>query len=38
MFQSIAGSQKGNEAFGLNGAMLDEGRDMMLSQSHRYRP
>ncbi len=30
MFQSIAGSQKGNEAFGLTAAMLDEGRDMML--------
>lgn len=30
MFQSIAGSQKGNEAFGLNGQMLQEGRDMML--------
>ena len=30
MFQSIAGSQKGNEAFGLDAKMLDEGRDMML--------
>ena len=30
MFQSIAGSQKGNEAFGLDATMLDEGRDMML--------
>lgn len=30
MFQSIAGSQKGNEAFGLDGKMLEEGRDMML--------
>ncbi len=30
MFQSIAGSQKGNEAFGLTSAMLEEGRDMML--------
>lgn len=30
MFQSIAGSQKGNEAFGLNGAMLDEGHQMMV--------
>ncbi|MBS5144104.1 MAG: ethanolamine ammonia-lyase subunit EutB [Butyricicoccus pullicaecorum] len=30
MFQSIAGSQKGNEAFGLTAKMLDEGRDMML--------
>ena len=32
MFQSIAGSQKGNEAFGLNAAMLDEGRATMLSR------
>lgn len=30
MFRSIAGSQKGNEAFGLTAQMLDEGRDMML--------
>lgn len=30
MFQSIAGSQKGNEAFGLTAQMLDEGRAMML--------
>ncbi|MBR3867042.1 MAG: ethanolamine ammonia-lyase subunit EutB [Butyricicoccus sp.] len=30
MFQSIAGSQKGNEAFGLTAQMLDEGKDMML--------
>ncbi len=30
MFQSIAGSQMGNEAFGLTASMLDEGRDMML--------
>ena len=33
MFQSIAGSQKGNEAFGLNGSMLDEGHDMMLHKA-----
>ncbi len=32
MFQSIAGSQKGNEAFGLTAQMLDEGRQMMLSK------
>jgi len=32
MFQSIAGSQKGNEAFGLTAQMLDEGRAMMLSR------
>ena len=29
MFQSIAGSQKGNVAFGIDGAMLDEAYDMM---------
>ncbi|MGI6181286.1 MAG: ethanolamine ammonia-lyase subunit EutB [Agathobaculum sp.] len=32
MFQSIAGSQKGNEAFGLTAAMLEEGRAAMLSR------
>lgn len=32
MFQSIAGSQKGNEAFGLTAEMLDEGRATMLSR------
>ena len=32
MFQSIAGSQKGNEAFGLTASMLEEGRDLMLHQ------
>jgi Ethanolamine ammonia-lyase, large subunit len=32
MFQSIAGSQKGNEAFGLTAQMLDEGRAMMLER------
>lgn len=32
MFQSIAGSQKGNEAFGLDAKMLDEGRATMLSR------
>ena len=31
MFQSIAGSQKGNEAFGLTAAMLD-------ARSHQHRP
>ncbi len=29
LFQSIAGSQKGNEAFGLTATMLDEGYQMM---------
>lgn len=33
MFQSIAGSQKGNEAFGLTAQMLDEGHDLMLHRS-----
>ncbi|MEG1720100.1 MAG: ethanolamine ammonia-lyase subunit EutB [Pseudoflavonifractor sp.] len=32
MFQSIAGSQKGNEAFGLDAGMLDEGKATMLSK------
>ena len=32
MFQSIAGSQKGNEAFGLTAQMLEEGRQTMLTR------
>ncbi len=32
MFQSIAGSQKGNEAFGLTAQMLEEGRQTMLNR------
>lgn len=32
IFQSIAGSEKGNTAFGLNAAMLAEARDLMLKQ------
>lgn len=32
MFQSIAGSQKGNEAFGLTAEMLEEGRQTLLSR------
>lgn len=32
MFQSIAGSQKGNEAFGLTADMLEEGRQTLLSR------
>ncbi|MGL6199186.1 MAG: ethanolamine ammonia-lyase subunit EutB [Lachnospiraceae bacterium] len=32
MFQSIAGSQKGNEAFGLTSRMLEEGRQMVLER------
>ena len=30
IFQSIAGSQKGNEAFGFNGATLQEARELLL--------
>jgi ethanolamine ammonia-lyase large subunit len=33
IFQSIAGSQKGNEAFGISMSMMDEARDMALRQS-----
>lgn len=33
MFQSIAGSQKGNEAFGLTAAMLDEAHDLMMREA-----
>lgn len=32
IFQSIAGSQKGNEAFGLTAQMLEDGRNMVLSR------
>ncbi len=32
IFQSIAGSQKGNEAFGVTGGMLQEARDLVLRQ------
>ncbi|MEA3544019.1 MAG: ethanolamine ammonia-lyase subunit EutB [Thermodesulfobacteriota bacterium] len=32
IFQSIAGSEKGNTAFGLNAAMLSEARDLMLKK------
>ena len=32
IFQSIAGSQKGNEAFGFNGATIAEAREMLLHQ------
>jgi ethanolamine ammonia-lyase large subunit len=31
-FQSVAGSQKGNEAFGISTAMLDEARELCLKQ------
>ena len=32
IFQSIAGSEKGNEAFGFNGAIIEEARQLALSQ------
>ena len=32
IFQSIAGSQKGNEAFGLSASMVAEARDLMLKE------
>ena len=32
IFQSIAGSQKGNEAFGLDGTLIEEARQLALSQ------
>lgn len=32
IFQSIAGSEKGNEAFGFNGAIIEEARQLALSE------
>ena len=32
IFQSIAGSEKGNEAFGITGAMIEEARQLALTQ------
>ena len=32
IFQSIAGSQKGNEAFGFNAATLEEARQLLLKE------
>lgn len=32
MFQSLAGSQKGNEAFGINKSLLDEGYELMMHE------
>lgn len=32
IFQSIAGSQKANEAFGITGQMIQDARDLMLTQ------
>lgn len=36
VFQSIAGSQKGNEAFGLSGEMIAEARDLALKHGTAY--
>ena len=30
IFQSIAGSEKGNEAFGITGSMIEEARQLVL--------
>lgn len=38
IFQSIAGSQKGNEAFGINAAMLDEARQLGLTRGTAHGP
>ncbi len=33
LFQSVAGSQKGNEAFGIRASMLEDGRQLMLEKA-----
>lgn len=38
IFQSIAGSEKGNEAFGFNAATIQEAQDMALKQGQVYGP
>ncbi len=38
IFQSIAGSQKGNEAFGINAAMLAEAQALMLAEGTAHGP
>lgn len=38
IFQSIAGSQKGNHAFGINAAMLGEARDLVLTRGTAHGP
>ncbi len=38
IFQSIAGSQKGNEAFGISAAMLAEARDLALGEGTAHGP
>ena len=37
IFQSIAGSQKGNEAFGLDGKLIEEARQLSLREGNRHR-
>ena len=38
MFQSLAGTQKANESFGINAAMLQEGHDLMLKKGTAFGP
>lgn len=38
IFQSIAGSQKGNEAFGFTGETIEEARQLMLSEGNAIGP
>lgn len=38
IFQSIAGSEKGNTAFGINGDLIQESRDLVLSQGQAVGP
>ncbi|KAB4861979.1 ethanolamine ammonia lyase large subunit, partial [Bacteroides thetaiotaomicron] len=38
IFQSIAGSQKGNEAFGLTGSMIEEARQLALREGNATGP
>lgn len=38
IFQSIAGSEKGNTAFGIDGNMIQEARDLVLSQGQAVGP
>lgn len=38
MFQSLAGTEKANDSFGISGAMLKEGHDLMLKQGTSFGP
>lgn len=38
MFQSLAGTQKANESFGISAAMLQEGHDLMLKKGTSFGP